>query len=82
MNGVEYTVEDTGNFDRYGVDFDVYYDSHAAASAHGHQSWEAYLADSNGSQTVTVTQTRTVRVLNVTVTNAGFDLVARNRLPS
>ena len=30
MNGVEYTVEDTGAFARYGVDFDVYYDNHAA----------------------------------------------------
>lgn len=80
MNGVEYTVEDTGAFDRYGVDFDVYYDSHSAASAHGHQTWEAFLADSNGSQTVTVTDTRTIRVLNVTVTNAGFDTVAGNRM--
>ena len=26
MNGVEYTVEDTGAFARYGVQFDVYYD--------------------------------------------------------
>ena len=36
--------------DRYGVQFDVYYDNHAAASAHGHQTWECYLADDNGSQ--------------------------------
>ena len=36
MNGVEYTVEDTGNFDRYGVQFDVYYDSHQTAQNHGH----------------------------------------------
>ena len=50
MNGVEYVVEDTGAFARYGVQFDVYYDNHAAASAHGHQTWEAYIADSNGSQ--------------------------------
>ena len=41
MNGVEYVVEDTGAFARYGVQFDVYYDNHAAASAHGHQTWEA-----------------------------------------
>lgn len=80
MNGVEYTVEDTGAFYQYGVDFDVYYDSHSAASAHGHKTWEAFLADDNGSQTVTVTDTRTIRVLNVTVTNAGFDTVAGNRL--
>ena len=26
MNGIEYTVEDTGNFAQYGVQFDVYYD--------------------------------------------------------
>ena len=44
MNGVEYTVEDTGAFARYGVQFDVYYDSHSAASAHGHQTWELFLA--------------------------------------
>lgn len=80
MNGVEYTVEDTGNFARYGVDFDVYYDSHAAASAHGHQTWEAYLADDNGTQEVEVTTTRTVNVLNTTMTNGGFDAVARARL--
>ena len=82
MNGVEYTVEDTGNFAQYGVAFDVYYDSHSAASAHGHQTWEAYIADDNGSQTVEVTETRTVKVLNVTLENSGFDTVARSRLGS
>ena len=61
MNGVEYTVEDTGAFAGYGVDFDVYYDNHAAASAHGHQTWECYLADANGSNEVTVTNTSTKR---------------------
>lgn len=54
MNGVEYTVEDTGAFARYGVQFDVYYDSHSAASAHGHQTWECFLADDNGSREVEV----------------------------
>ena len=58
MNGVEYVVEDTGAFARYGVQFDVYYDNHAAASAHGHQTWEAYIADSNGNQEVQVTTTK------------------------
>lgn len=80
MNGVEYTVEDTGEFARYGVDFDVYYDSHSAASAHGHRRWEAYLADSNGSQEVTVTQTTTKKVLYVTLTGSSFDAVARANL--
>ncbi|MEG2822857.1 MAG: NlpC/P60 family protein [Lachnospiraceae bacterium] len=67
MNGVEYTVEDTGAFDRYGVQFDVYYDNHAAASAHGHKKWEVYLAEGNANS-VEVTKTVTIDVLNVTLT--------------
>ena len=35
MNGTLYKAEDTGAFDQYGVDFDVYYDNHSAASAPG-----------------------------------------------
>ena len=80
MNGTEYVVEDTGDFARYGVQFDVYYDSHAEATSHGHQSWEAFLADSNGSNTVQVTQTTTVKRLSVTVSNSNLDLVLRNRM--
>lgn len=57
MNGVEYTVEDTGAFARYGVQFDVYYANHSEALAHGHQTWEAFIADDNGSREVTVTNT-------------------------
>ena len=77
MNGVEYVVEDTGAFARYGVQFDVYYSDHAAASAHGHQTWEAYIADDNGSQEVEVTTTQEVNRLDVTLTNHGLDAVLR-----
>jgi cell wall-associated NlpC family hydrolase len=80
MNGVEYTVEDTGAFASYGVQFDVYYDNHSAASAHGHQTWEAYIADSNGSQEVEVTTTQEVNRLNTTLTNKGLDAVLRSRM--
>ena len=80
MNGTEYVVEDTGNFARYGVQFDVYYDDHATASAHGHKTWEAYLADSNGSNTIEVTETVTIRRLSVTVANNNLDLILRNRM--
>lgn len=45
MNGIEYVVEDTGNFDRYGVQFDIYFDNHAEATSWGHQTLEAFLAD-------------------------------------
>ena len=80
MNGTEYVVEDTGNFARYGVQFDVYYDDHATATAHGHKTWEAYLADSNGSNTIEVTETVTIRRLSVTVANNNLDLILRNRM--
>nr|WP_244324576.1 3D domain-containing protein [Sporofaciens musculi] len=69
MNGVEYVVEDTGAFARYGVQFDVYYDSHSAASAHGHQTWEAFIADDNGNQEVEVTTTEVINRLEVTLMN-------------
>lgn len=78
MNGVEYTVEDTGNFARYGVQFDVYYDNHIAASLHGHKQWECYLADDNGSNTVDVTTTETKRILTVTATNHSLESVIAN----
>lgn len=75
MNGVEYTVEDTGNFAQYGVQFDVYYDDHQTALAHGHQKWECYLADDNGSNSVEVTTTSTITVLTVTAVNHTLESV-------
>ena len=80
MNGVEYVVEDTGNFARYGVQFDVYYDDHTTAQNHGHQTWDAYLADDNGSQEIEVTTTQTVNRYSVTLTNHNLDTVLRNRM--
>ncbi len=80
MNGIEYTVEDTGNFAQYGVDFDVYYDSHSAASAHGHQTWTAYLADSNGDTEVEVTTTETVKVCYVTLSTTSMETLVSSRM--
>jgi len=81
MNGVEYTVEDTGAFYRYGVQFDVYYDNHAKASAHGHQRWECYLAEGNANS-VEVTRTVTIDVLNVTLTAKPLSSVVLSLLGS
>ena len=67
-------------FARYGVQFDVYYDNHASASAHGHQTWECYLADDNGSNEVEVTRTRDVDTLNVTLTNGNLMSICQDRL--
>ena len=55
INGTEYVVEDTGAFDQFGVQFDVYFSNHAEASAYGHKTFEAYLADGN-ENTVEVTR--------------------------
>lgn len=54
MNGKTYKVEDTGNFARYGTDFDIYFDNHAAAQAWGKRKVEAFLAEGN-ENTVEVT---------------------------
>ena len=80
MNGVEYVVEDTGNFARYGVQFDVYYDDHQTAQNHGHRTWDAYLADDNGTQEIEVTTTQTVNRYSVSLTNHNLDTVLRNRM--
>ena len=45
MNGKTYKVEDTGDFAKYGTDFDIYFDSHAAAQAWGKRKVEAFLAE-------------------------------------
>ncbi|TYU88652.1 peptidoglycan DD-metalloendopeptidase family protein [Listeria monocytogenes] len=66
MNGIEYTVEDTGNFARYGVAFDIYFDTHEEAIAWGHKTLEAYLAEGN-KNTVTVKTTETIKQLNTTL---------------
>ena len=80
MNGIEYVVEDTGAFAKYGVQFDVYYGDHASASAHGHQTWEAYIADDNGTEEVEVTTTEEVNRLSVAVSNHNLDTVLRARM--
>ncbi len=79
MNGTLYKVEDTGNFDRYGVDFDVYYDSHSAASAHGHQTWEAYYAGGDGEE-IQVTTTENVTVSYVTLTSGDLESIVNGRM--
>lgn len=67
MNGTLYKVEDTGAFSQYGVDFDVYMDSHQEALNWGHRSFEAYLAGDEGTE-IQVTVTHTVSIYNVTLT--------------
>lgn len=79
LNGTLYKVEDTGNFARYGVDFDVYYDSHQAALNHGHQTWDAYYAGGNGGS-ITITEEESVDICYVTLTTSDFESILLSRL--
>jgi len=80
MNGIEYTVEDTGNFARYGVAFDVYYGDHSTAQQHGHKTWEAFIADDNGSQEVEVLVSSGNQQFTAVLKNNGLDYVAEQML--
>jgi len=75
ISGVTYTVEDTGNLNANGADIDIYFATHAEALAWGRQTHTAYLAGGN-SNTVAVTVTKTVRILNVTLKNHAISSVA------
>ena len=47
IEGVEYTVEDTGDLNHYGNDFDIYYAKHEQTSEWGRRHVEAFLAEGN-----------------------------------
>lgn len=79
MNGVLYKVEDTGNFTRYGVDFDVYYDSHSAASAHGHMTWEAFYAGGSGEEVEVITS-GDVNVTTVTLKSKDLETIVNAQM--
>ena len=80
MNGIEYVVEDTGAFDQYDVQFDVFYDDHESAASHGQQVWDAVLAEGGGIEELELTTTRTVDRMSVVLTNHDLDTVLQNRL--
>ena len=74
MNGKTYKVEDTGDFARYGTDFDIYFGSHAEALAWGKRKVVAYLAEGD-ENTVEVAVSGTL-VHNLTYE----DYIALNKL--
>lgn len=58
IEGVEYTVEDTGDLNHYGNDFDIFYAKHDDCLQWGRKHVEAFLAEGN-TNTVTVTTSGT-----------------------
>ena len=79
MNGTLYKVEDTGNFARYGVDFDVYMDSHQEALNWGHRTFEAYLAGGDG-ESIEITTTEEITVCAVTLHQKPFSQIVEDHL--
>lgn len=71
INGKRYTVEDTGNLNANNSDIDIYFNTHAQALAWGRQSHAMYLSEGN-SNTLTITETREYRILEVTLTARSF----------
>ena len=63
IEGVEYTVEDTGDLNHYGNDFDIFYATHDACGQWGRQNVEAYLADGNTNKVKVTTSGTTVHNL-------------------
>ncbi|MCM1158980.1 MAG: NlpC/P60 family protein [Clostridium sp.] len=74
IEGVVYTVEDTGNLNHYGNDFDIFYASHAETSQWGRRKVEAFLAEGN-SNTVEI-HTSGTAVHNLTYE----DYIAKGKL--
>lgn len=79
INGVVYTVEDTGNLNANNSDFDIFWNSHSEALAWGRRNHTAYLAEGSGN-TLEITETVTVRVLNINLVAVSFTDVISPRL--
>lgn len=74
MNGITYTVEDTGNLNANGVDFDIYFATHQEALNWGKRTIKVYLADGNENEVEIVTT-------NTQVHNLSYkDYIALNKL--
>lgn len=63
IEGVEYTVEDTGDLNAHGNDIDVYFATHAEALKWGRKEVEAFLAEGNTNKVKVTTSGTTVHNL-------------------
>lgn len=63
IEGVEYTVEDTGDLNHYGNDFDIFYAKHEDCNQWGRKNVEAYLAEGNTNKVKVTTSGTTVHNL-------------------
>ena len=63
IEGITYTVEDTGNLNHYGNDFDIFYAHHSDTSQWGRRHVEAYLAEGNTNKVMVTSSGTTVHNL-------------------
>ena len=63
IEGTVYTVEDTGDLNRYGNDFDIFYAKHEQTGQWGRRHVEAYLAEGNTNKVMVTSSGSTVHNL-------------------
>lgn len=63
IEGTVYTVEDTGNLNHYGNDFDIFYAKHNQTSQWGRRHVEAYIAEGNTNKVSVTSSGATVQNL-------------------
>lgn len=63
IEGTVYTVEDTGDLNHYGNDFDIFYAKHSDCGQWGRRHVEAYIADGNTNKVMVTSSNTTVHNL-------------------
>lgn len=63
IEGTVYTVEDTGNLNHYGNDFDIFYAKHEQTAQWGRRHVEAYIAEGNTNKVQVTSSSTTVHNL-------------------
>lgn len=63
IEGTVYTVEDTGNLNHYGNDFDIFYAKHDQTGQWGRRHVEAYIAEGNTNKVSATSSSTTVQNL-------------------
>lgn len=63
IEGTVYTVEDTGDLNHYGNDFDIFYAKHEQTSQWGRRHVEAYIAEGNTNKVQVTSSSTTVHNL-------------------
>lgn len=63
IDGTVYTVEDTGDLNHYGNDFDIFYAKHSDCGQWGRRHVEAYIAEGNTNKVMVTSSNTTVHNL-------------------